>query len=323
MPQKSLTFITLLALLIACKEMPKNDSETEEQPIEVTIQADAGPGEATTFPNYCFASRTATPAALGETYNYQFIRLRIGEDGKVTGTLINAPYGTDGSRGSISGVYREGEKLVQSTTTYLAEGEIYAEQRGFKIADDGLATLGANREPVFTTPVVSCEQYDAYMKEYQQGILRKQVNTTDRTRLKKVAKLQEYGYTNEQLDQVRFLELEVDLDHDWNTREFLLYVMDPNGCGSGGCNLYVINGDGRALSSTSVVKLPVYLPASTAAEREQKGTWKSLYVWSQGFRELASSDGRYPENASMAPEVPEVSLTGHPEKFRLALDYID
>ena len=322
MLHKTLTFITLFSLLVSCKEKPKNDSETEDPPIEVTIQADGDLAEEETLRHYCFASRTATPAEMGETYNYQFTRLRIEEDGKVTGTLINAPYGTDGSRGSLSGVYREEEDLVKTTTTYLAEGEIYEEQRDYRIWD-GLSTLDANGEAVLTVPAVSCEQYDAYLKEYQLGILRNRANTTDRTRLKKVSKLEEYGYTKEQLDQVRFLELEVDLDHDWNTREFLLYVMDPNTCGTGGCNLLVIDGHGKALSSTSVVKLPVYMPTSTTADMKLKGTWKKLYVWSQGFRELTPSNGAYPDNASMAPEFPENQLLGHPEKFQLVLDYLD
>ena len=328
MLHRLLPVFLVLTLLVACKENPKKENGTDEntkdaKAEEVTSKAQAPMGEVETSRHFCFASKTATPEEFGDTYNYQFTRLHIGDDGKVTGMMLNAPYGTDGSRGSITGVYREDQALVQTTTTYLAEGELYEEQRDYKIEDDALATLNADRESVFSVPAISCEQFDSYMKEYRQGILKKQVNTTDRTRLKKVKEVAEFGYTEEQLDNLRFLELEVDLDNNYETREFLLYIMDSMVCGSGGCNLLIIDETGKTLSNTTVVKLPVYMPTSTIGDMDQKGTWKSLYVWSQGFRELAPEDGVYPSNASMAPEVPEDALSDHPEKYKLVLDYLE
>ena len=316
--------LAVLTLLVACQENPKKETPPAEASTEeVVTQASAATEKVDSTGHYCFASKTATPEELGDTYNYQFTRLQIGEGGKVTGWMINAPYGTDGSRGSISGVYRKDQAVIQTMTTYLAEGELYEEQRDYKIGDDGLATLNAERQPVFSIPSVSCEQFDTYMKEYQQGILKNSVNTTDRTRLKKVKEVAGFGYSEGQLDELGFLEVEVDLDNNYETREFLLYITDSTVCGSGGCNLFIIDENGKTLSNTTVVKLPVYMPTSTVGDMDRKGTWKSLYVWSQGFRELATSDGQYPPNASMAPEVPEDVFSNHPEKYKLVLDYLE
>ena len=318
----------VLALFSACKEDRKKETGTdaaspEATSEEVTPEGGADMGEVETTRHYCFASKTQTPEAFGDTYNYEFTRLQIGEDGNVTGTLINAPYGTDGSRGSITGVFLEDKGLVRTTTTFLAEGELYEEQRDYKIGTNGLATLNPEGESVFSLPAVSCEEFDGYMKEFNHGILKKNINTTDRSRLKKVAEVGEFGYTEQQLDNLRFMELEVDLDNNYETREFLLYIMDSMVCGSGGCDLLVIDENGKTLSNTSVVKLPVYMPTSTVGDMDRNGVWKSLYVWSQGFRELAPENGRYPSNASMAAEVPEDALTNHPEKYRLVLDYLE
>ena len=95
------------------------------------------------------------------------------------------------------------------------------------------------------------------------------------------------------------------------------------GTGSGGCNLLIIDENGKTLSNTTVVKLPIYLPATTIEGMKSKGSWKPLYVWSQGFRKLDSEDGKYPSNASMAMEVPQEELEGHPENYQLVLDYLE
>lgn len=318
----------LVVLLAACKQNPKQEPGTDPTPVQ-SVVAEVGTdvpsemGTVETTRHFCYASRTETPQEFGDTYNYQFMRLQMDEGGKVTGWMINAPYGTDGSRGSLRGVYREDQALVQTTTTYLAEGELYEEQRDYRIGEDGLATLDADKRPVFSIPAVSCEQYDSYLKEYQQGILQARVNTSDRTRLKKLKEIEELGFSRKDLDSLRFMEVEVDLDNNYETREFLLYIMDPMVCGSGGCNLLVIDQNGETLSNTTVVKLPVYMPTSTIGDMGREGVWKSLYVWSQGFRELVPKEGRYPANASMAPEVPEGALPEHPEKYMLVLDYLE
>jgi hypothetical protein len=328
MLQRVLFFFLVLALFAACQQDPKKKTGTdaatpEASAIDEMQEGEPDMGEEEPIRHYCFASRAPTPEEFGNTYNYQFTRLQIGPDGNVTGTIINAPYGTDGSRGSLTGIFQEDRSLLQTTTTFLAEGELYQEQRDYKIEDDGLATLSPQGTPIFTIPSVSCEVFDSYVKEFHQGILKKNINTADRSRLKKVTEIAEFGFTEQQLDNLRFMELEVDLDNNYETREFLLYIMDPMVCGSGGCNLFVINGDGDTLSKTTVVKLPIYMPTSTTGDMDRKKPWKSLYVWSQGFRELVPENGRYPLNASSAKEVPEDALTEHPENFRLVMDYLE
>ena len=322
---KALPCLLALILFASCGEKAKTEPDRSTAPLQLSDAPPSGgsSGATQTSWDYCFASRTPAPADFGEVYNYTFTRLHFGKDGKVTGTVINAPYGTDGSRGSLTGVYREEGKLVQTTTTFLAEGELYEEQRDYRIGEDGLSTLNAEKEAVFTIPTVPCEQYEAYMKEYDQAMLRSLVNTTDRSRLLKVAEVSEFGYNREQLEDLRFMELPVDLDNNYETREYLLYIMDPMVCGSGGCNLLVIDGNGKTLSSTTVVKLPIYMANATVSDLSQKGSWKPLYVWSQGYRKLEAENGRYTANASMATEVSEEALTMHPEKFRLVLDYLD
>ncbi len=312
-----------LLLLAACKENPRAEAQGEAAATGADAGNDPAPGEPLTSRQYCYVSRTATPEALGDSYNYQFVRFEVGENGNATGSMIYAPYGTDGSRGSITGVYREGEQLLQSTTTYLAEGELYEEQRDYRIGEAGLSFLNADKQPTETIPAVTCEEYEKYMKEFHRSYLQNRVNTTDRTRLKKVQEVRDFGYAEDQLDNLRFMELQVDLDNDYETEEYLLYIMDPMVCGSGGCNLLVIDSNGKTLSSTTVVKLPIYAPSTILGDSGEKGDWKPLYVWSQGYRKLEAKDGAYPPNASMAPKVSEDEITGHPEKYRLILDHLD
>ena len=325
--QKCILFVLISILIGSCREKPRENGEaapSSQAEVRTEQQDSQGySGETNTSWNYCFVSRTAAPKDFGDAFNYSFLQFHVEEDGQVTGTMVNAPYGTDGSRGSFKGIYQEEGKRIQTTLTYLAEGELYEEQRTYEIREEGIEMLDEAGDSVLHIPSVSCDQYNTYFREFQQGILSRQVNTTDRTRLKKVQEVLEFGYSEAQLDGLRFMEVPVDLDRDYGTEEYLLYIMDPMVCGSGGCNLLVIDGKGKTLSSTTVVKLPVYTSASTINDMEQKGSWKPLFVWSQGFRELTSGNGKYPGNASMAPQVPEESLSGHPEKYVLLLDYLD
>lgn len=317
----SRVILLLILMLISCRESPRKGDNIEASTPPST-EADSYSGETQTSWDYCYASRTPTPEEFGDTYNYQFVRLHVDSEGNATGMMINAPYGTDGSRGSISGVYRHEDERLQSTTSYLAEGELYEEQRDYQLGEKGLSTLNADGEAVFGIPSVSCEQFDRYLAEYRTSILKNRVNTSDRSRLKKVKEVQEFGYSEAKLDSLRFLELEIDLDGNYQTREYLLYLMDPMVCGSGGCNLLVIDTEGNTLSGTTVVKLPIYTTTALGGKGGQEG-WKTLYVWSRGWRELQPEAGTYPSNASMAPEVPEEELTGHPEKYHLILDYLE
>lgn len=326
----SLTLLGLAALT-GCKGDPKTTESAQtpnvkmEVPAEETAnpQAEVYKGEMVDSREFCFVSKSAITIADSEGFNYNFLRFTVTDGDSAEGTFVSSPYGTDGSRGSFKGIYREDKNRLQTTITYLAEGERYEEQRDYTIGPDGIALIDESGKPVMKMPVVSCEQYDKEMKMYRQNILIKRVNTSDRTRLKQVKEVLEFGYTEEQLDNMRFMELQIDLDNNYQTEEYLLYIMDPMVCGSGGCNLLIIDDNGKTLSNTTVVKLPLYIPVATVADMQNKGDWKPLFVWSQGYRKLTSDDGSYPYNASMAPEFPENELTGHPEKYQLVLDYLD
>ena len=317
-----LIFLTLV--LIGCKGDPKTSESGETSGTEITSPVtETYKGEVADSREFCFVSKSGVTIAETEGFNYGFLRFTVTDGDSAEGTFLSSPYGTDGSRGSFTGIYREEQNLLQTTTTYLAEGERYEEQRNYTIGSDGIALLDNSGKPIFAIPVVTCEEYDTEMKAYQQGILKNRLNTTDRSRLKKVKEVLDFGYTEEQLERLRFLELEIDIDNNYETREYLLYIMDSMVCGSGGCNLLIIDENGETRSNTTVVKLPIYMPVSTVEDMENKGEWKSLYVWSQGFRKLTSQDGQYPGNASMAPEIPENELRGHPEKYQLILDYLE
>ena len=235
---KATLVISVLLLLVSCKENTKKEAVTGVPVPEAAPETKTYSGETQTSWDYCFASRIATPEEFGQTYSYQFVRLGVEMDGNVTGTMISAPYGTDGSRGSISGVYLENGKRVESTTTYLAEGELFAEERNYQIGDAGLSTLNSDGDALFAVPKVTCELYDQYLKEYRSGILEKQLNTTDRTRLGAVAQEAQMGFSAAELDSLRFMERWIDLDNNYETEEYLLFIMDPMVCGSGGCNLF-------------------------------------------------------------------------------------
>jgi len=326
----SLTLLAL-AVLIGCKGEPKTTETTETPEVKMEVpagetanpQAEVYNGEKIDSREFCFVSKSAVTIADSQGFNYSFLRFTVTDGDSAEGTYLSSPYGTDGSRGSFKGIYREDENLLQTTTTYLAEGERYEDQRDYTLGADGISLTDESGKPLMKMPVVSCEEYDKEMKMYRQNILKKRVNTSDRTRLKKVKEVLGFGYTEKQLDNMRFMELQIDLDNNYETEEYLLYIMDPMVCGSGGCNLLIIDDTGKTLSNTTVVKLPLYMPVATIADMQNKGDWKPLFVWSQGFRKLASEDGSYPYNASMAPEFPENELTGHPEKYQLVLDYLD
>jgi hypothetical protein len=133
MSKNLIVLLLSMTLIAACREKPKKETQEDAATTGADAGTDPAMGEPLTGRQFCYVSRTTTPEEFGNTYNYQFIRFEVGENGNATGTMIYAPYGTDGSRGSITGVYREGEKLLQSTTTYLAEGELYEEQRDYQI----------------------------------------------------------------------------------------------------------------------------------------------------------------------------------------------
>ena len=317
MRNEVLYLIAALMLLGGCSNQPSSGKENLAASEDAGIKPDAGP--------HCFASKTKAYNRDGDQYNYEFIRLTFGENDKVDGVIHVYPYGTDAVKGSLSGVYRQENKEVVTEATLLSEGQRYKENRDYRLLDNAidLGYTGSDNQPA-TLPRVSCEAYDALFRESQLNRLRNLINTTDRTRLLRAEAVKARGYSAEELSSLRFLERQVDLDNNWETQEFLLYVIDPTYCGTGGCDLFVINEEGETLSSISVVKLPVYATVQTAEEDpEKKGAWKELFVWSQGLRRLVPAEGKYPGNASMEPVESEELMSAHPEYYEVLLDYLE
>jgi len=319
-------FLLIIPVLLgtACS----NTGGDSQESAVMTEAAPAATNEVEGTRELCYASRSTAATSLpGEHFNYEFVRLTIdGEE--VRGAMRHYPYGTDGMEASLTGVFRESSKEVNTQADMLAEGELYQQSRSFKLLDNAIQMdyEDAQQQPV-TIPQVSCEEYEALLDEFQSGTFQQTVNTTDRSRLLKInaAALNEMGLTKEQLQEVNFLERTIDLDRDYQTNEYLLYIMDPMLCGTGGCNLLVIDEQGKILSETTVVKLPVYTTATTIEdEQNNKGAWKELYVWSQGMRRLTpDNNGKYPGNASVQSPVVEEQIALHPERYRLLLDYLD
>lgn len=316
-------FLLMFPVLLATACSNTGDRDRESAAME---DASAATNEEADSRELCYASRTKAATDLpGENFNYEFIHFTIdGEE--VRGSMRYYPYGTDKMEASLTGVYKASTDEIHVQADMLAEGELYQQSRSFKLLDDAVQIdhENAQQQPA-TLPQVSCEEFEALLDEFHAGILRQTVNTTDRSRLLKVGALKEKGFTDEQLREAKFMERAVDLDRDYQTEEYLLYVIDPMFCGTGGCNLLLINDQGEALSETTVVKLPVYTTASTFEDlQNNKGAWKELYVWSQGLRRLSpDGNGKYPDNASVQPPVVEEQIELHPERYQLLLDYVD
>jgi hypothetical protein len=273
----------------------------------------------------CFASVTEASNGALAGNNYHFIRLIPDNEGMVEGTFYHAPFGTDGSRGSLTGSYDEGTGTVSAQATLYAEGNRYTEDRNYMVRSDAL-DLGYTAPDGQTAvlPRVSCDTYNSMFQAYQRSVLDMNINRSDRTRLTQVEAFQQLNYDAENAPDLQFLERLVNLDNDWETQEYMVYVIDPSFCGTGGCNLWIVNEKGETLSEVSVVKLPVYMEISTAEESmARKGEWQNLYVWSQGMRRLSAENGTYPNNASVAPQVEETEVTLHPEKYQLLLDHLE
>ena len=315
--------ITIL-LLSACHSNPTktdnpelaDDSEQTEASAVTSVGLEPG--------TYCYASKTKAHNADGE-FNYHFIRLEFDSTGQAEGTEHTIPYGTDAARGSLKGVYNTDEKKFFLAWHQLAEGEPYTQQTAYTPTAKGLQ-LGFDdgHGNTASLPQLNCSDYNKLFDEYQRQSLTNSLNTSDRTRVLRVLESSNFGYTEEEMAKVRFLEAAIDLNHDRQTTEYLLYMMDPMICGTGGCNLYILDSNGDVLDKISATSLPIYTTvASIEEEQNNRGTWKTLYVYSKGFRQLEPKQGNYPSNASVEPKMLEEQLLAFPEQYQMVMDYVE
>jgi hypothetical protein len=120
------------------------------------------------------------------------------------------------------------------------------------------------------------------------------------------------------------MEVMIDLDNDYSEMEYLIYIMDPMLCGSGGCNLLITKEDGSIISNISVSRPPVYIPLLSIEEQQANSNqWKDLYLYSDGMRRLSYTGDKYTANASLGTPVLETQLSSFPEHYVLIMDYLD
>jgi hypothetical protein len=322
-----MALIMVLSLMgvTACENRKEKDSEASERLEEATetAQSSSSPSLQTGH-TYYYGLKSEAANMGGPKYNFELVRFKLEENGRVSGIIISSPYGTDGMSGSFKGVYHPEDHKLSTQVNYIAEGDRYNDARDFVLSNRGLdmGYTNANNQPVYLSPLDK-KGYEAMHKSFEQQKLANGINTTDRSRLKKVTILKEY-FPGEKLDEVKFMERYVDLDHNQATAEFLIYVIDPIFCGSGGCNLFVVNDSGKLLSEMTVVKMPVFTTiTSISEEMENKGNMRDLFVWSHGMRKLEAKDGAYPSNPSTQPELMQEQLLNFPEQYRLVMDYLE
>jgi hypothetical protein len=296
-----LRLLVLILIVGSCKNQKSTEGPSATPDTKASNVFSAGV--------YYFGEASESALEQGK-YNIDLRQIDIDSSAKVTGYFHYQPYGTDGSRGSFFGDYdRETQNLIIKQTS-LAEGERFTEDLILPL-DDNPSKVD---KPTF-------DRFSALLKQQQ---LNARINSTDQSRLKQLQYLKNNGFNEEELSNMKFLEVAVDLDNDPSHLEYLLYVMDPMLCGSGGCNLFVLTHDGEVLSRISVSRPPIYLPLlSIEEQQDQTGTWKDLYVYSKGMRQLTFSDGSYTTNASMGALLDETELIQHPERFVLVMDYLD
>lgn len=101
--------------------------------------------------------------------------------------------------------------------------------------------------------------------------------------------------------------VEVDLNGDGRP-ESIVYLTDPNFCGSGGCNLYVLSpvtGGYRFLMRATIAQLPIRLLPSSSHGWRDIGVTVSGGGVDRPYEAALKFDGhRYSSNPSMPPAVP-------------------
>jgi len=314
----SLSIFLTSALLFSCKntneEVSNEEQVTDSLVTDVLVEPEL----------WCFAEKTKAMINTEEdNFNYHFIQLKVNPDKTVVGWYLSSPYGTDSGRGHLSGTYDVEKVEMRLESDAYGEGMRFSNDIIYPVTNEGLSlgNTNADNSPAILEKV-ECDAFDLLWNSYSKDILKYSLNTTDRSRLLKVKGL---DLTSAQLKEVRFLEKMVDLDHDYKTEEYLLYIMDPMLCGTGGCNLLIIDGNGKILSETSVTKLPIYTDIVTSEELQTaQKSWSTLYVWSNGsYRKITHDGTKYLSNASDGETISEDDIMFHPEKYFLLMNYLD
>ncbi|MGB4769929.1 MAG: hypothetical protein WBP58_00625 [Chitinophagaceae bacterium] len=120
------------------------------------------------------------------------------------------------------------------------------------------------------------------------------------------AKIQKFlaaKYPKEDADGRKFMYVSVDLNDD-GKNEYIIGLIGPSFCGSGGCTMLVLNNAFKQTSAFTVVDYPIYIGAPGTKEVTKK--YSNIYAYSKGkgYVKLSWNGTKYgPSNASMAPKV--------------------
>lgn len=94
-------------------------------------------------------------------------------------------------------------------------------------------------------------------------------------------------------DQRKFQFVKIDINNDGED-EVLVNFMTNYFCGTGGCNLLLLNTDMEPITNFTVTKTPLYIAKS------EENTWGEIWTHSAGkWRKLVYKDDSYPTNPSL------------------------
>jgi hypothetical protein len=135
------------------------------------------------------------------------------------------------------------------------------------------------------------------------GSLKSQDNTE---RIKEYLR-SEYGENSE--FPRRFIYNMVDLNDD-GREEYLIGLMGPDFCGTGGCTMLILNQELKLISKITLVKYPIYLETDETGKNTNKFKNIFLRTGQVGYVKLVWNGKKYPGNPSTQPTVPESLLSG-------------
>jgi len=95
----------------------------------------------------------------------------------------------------------------------------------------------------------------------------------------------------------KFNYASIDLNND-NKKETFIRPVSNYTCGSGGCNLIILNDQYKKITKMTVTQTPIIV------RQKKVNNWPVLVVYSgHNFRELKYKNGNYPTNPSVAPAI--------------------
>ena len=115
------------------------------------------------------------------------------------------------------------------------------------------------------------------------------------------------SFVQQTLGTSSYKRADADLNGD-RRAEALLYVTDPDYCGSGGCTLTVLSPNGssyRVVLRSTVTQLPIrVLPTSTRGWRDLGVTVSGGGITRPYVASLRFNGNRYPGNPAVPPAIP-------------------